>query len=70
MGILHLTAWFIVGVIALRVLIVAFVVVGIARIVVAVRGRSNGAEEIAARRFASGEITAEELRRIRDALNP
>jgi len=61
--------WFIGGFILLRLLGLAFVIVLAARIVMGVRGRHDGAREIARRRFASGEITEEQFRRIRDVLD-
>ncbi len=61
--------WFIAGFVTLRMLGVAFVIVLIARIVTAVRGRHDAALEIASRRFATGEITEEQFRRIRDTLD-
>ncbi|HET6451040.1 MAG TPA: hypothetical protein VMF68_14090 [Spirochaetia bacterium] len=62
--------WFVAGFFAFRLLGLAFVVLLIARIVGAVRGRrsTDEAVQVAARRFAAGEITEEQLRRIRDAL--
>jgi uncharacterized membrane protein len=60
--------WFIGGFVLLRVLGIAFVVLLAARIVMGMRGRHDGAREIARRRFASGEITEEELRRISEVL--
>ncbi len=59
-----LSGWFIAGFVALRLLGVAFVVLLVARIVVAVRGRGDGAaREIAAQRFASGQVTEEQFRK-------
>jgi uncharacterized membrane protein len=60
---------FIAGFIALRLLGAAFIVLLIVRIAAAMRGRSNGALEAASRRFAAGEITDEQFRRIRDILD-
>ncbi len=68
-GMGSMSAWFIAGFVALRMLMIAFVVLLVARIVAAVRGRPDGAVEIAARRFAMGEITEDQFRRIRDALD-
>ena len=62
-------AYFIAGFVALRFLGIAFVILLIARIVAGVRGRRDGAVDIAGRRFASGEITEEQFRRIRDVLD-
>jgi len=62
-------AWFVAGFVALKLLGIAFVVLLIARIVAGARGRFDGAREIARRRFASGEITEEQLRQIRDVLD-
>ena len=62
--------WFIAGFVTLRILGVAFVVLLAARIIAAVRGRADGAAvDIAARRFASGEITEEQFRRVRVVLD-
>jgi uncharacterized membrane protein len=61
--------WYIGGFILLRVLGIAFVVLLAARIFMGTRGRHDGAREIARRRFASGEITEEELRRITEVLD-
>ena len=64
-----LTGWFIAGFMTLRLLGIAFVVLLVARIVAGVRGRHDGALGVAARRFANGEITEEQFRQIRDALD-
>ena len=60
---------FIAGFVALRLMGAAFIVLLIMRIAAAVRGRSDGALESASRRFAAGEITEEQFRRIRDVLD-
>ena len=60
---------FVTGFIALKLLGVAFIVLLIMRIAAAVRGRPDGALETASRRFAAGEITEEQFRRIRDVLD-
>jgi len=62
-------AWFVAGFFVLRLLGIAFVVLLIARIMAGARRRSNGVAEIAARRFASGEITEEQFRKVRDVLD-
>jgi uncharacterized membrane protein len=61
--------WFIAGFVALKLMGAAFIVLLIMRLVVAVRGRSDGALESASRRFAAGEITEDQFRRIRDVLD-
>jgi uncharacterized membrane protein len=60
---------FMAGFIALKLIGTAFVVLLIVRLVVAARGSSNGALESASRRFAAGEITEDQFRRIRDVLD-
>ena len=62
-------ALFVAGFIALKLMGAAFIVLLVIRIVAAVRGRSDGALESASRRFAAGEITEEQFRRIRDVLD-
>jgi uncharacterized membrane protein len=57
------------GFIVLKLIGAAFIVLLIMRIAAAVRGRSDGALESASRRFAAGEITEEQFRRIRDVLD-
>ena len=64
-----LTGWFIAGFVTLRVLGIAFVVLLVARIAASLRGHRDGALGVAARRFAGGEITEEQFRRIRDVLD-
>jgi len=59
---------FIAGFVVLRLMGVAFLVLLITRITAAVRGRSDEAHETARRRFAAGEITEEQLHRIRGVL--
>ncbi len=61
-------AWFIAGFLALRVLGIAFFVLLIARIVAGVGSRHYDALGIVGRRFADGEITEEQFRRIREVL--
>jgi uncharacterized membrane protein len=60
---------FIAGFIALKLMGAAFIVLLIVRIAAALRGRSDGARETASRRFAAGEITEDQFRRIRDVLD-
>jgi uncharacterized membrane protein len=60
--------WFIAGFVALRFLGIAFLVLLIARIVSGARRRHHGALGIISRRFAEGEITEEQFRRMRDVL--
>ena len=62
-------AWFIAGFVALRVLGIAFVVLLVTRIVAGLKDGHNEAREIARRRFASGEITEEQFRRLREVLD-
>jgi|GEM_PF-2651103 len=62
-------ALFIAGFVALKLMGAAFIVLLIIRLAAAVRGRSDGALETASRRFAAGEITEEQFRRIRDVLD-
>jgi uncharacterized membrane protein len=61
--------WFIAGFVALKLMGAAFFVLLIMRLIAAVRGRSDGALESASRRFAAGEITEDQFRRIRDVLD-
>jgi uncharacterized membrane protein len=61
-------AWFIGGFVLLRFLGIAFFVLLIARIVAGARSRHHGALGILSRRFAEGEITEEQLRRMREVL--
>ncbi|MGA2765502.1 MAG: hypothetical protein ABSG17_19315 [Spirochaetia bacterium] len=61
-------AWFIAGFVALRILGIAFFVLLVARIAVAVRGRHYDALAIISRRFAEGEVTEEQFRRMREVL--
>ncbi len=63
-------AWFIAGFLVLRILGIAFLVLLVVRIVAGARGPNDDALRIASRRFASGEITEEQLRRIREVLEP
>ena len=60
--------WFVAGFIALRVLGVAFLVLLVLRVAVGARGPHSGARAIMARRFAEGEITEEQFRRMREIL--
>lgn len=60
--------WFIAGFVVLRILAIAFVVLLIARIVAGVRSHHNGALGIISRRFAEGELTEDQFRRMRDVL--
>jgi uncharacterized membrane protein len=62
-------AWFVAGFVALRVLGIAFLVLLVTRIMAGARSRNNEAREIASRRFASGEITEEQLRRMQEVLD-
>jgi uncharacterized membrane protein len=57
------------GFVALKLMGAAFIVLLITRIAAAVKGRCDGALESASRRFAAGEITEEQFRRIRDVLD-
>jgi uncharacterized membrane protein len=61
-------AWFIGGFVVLRLLAIAFVVLLIARIVAGMRGHHSGALSIIGRRFAEGELTEDQYRRMRDVL--
>jgi uncharacterized membrane protein len=61
-------AWFIGGLILLRILGAAFIILLIARIVAGARGRHHGALWILSRRFAEGQITEEQFRAMRDVL--
>ncbi len=61
-------AWFIGGFVLLRILGVAFIILLIARIVAGARGRHNGALGVLGRRYAEGQITEEQYRRMRDVL--
>ncbi len=61
--------WFIGGFILLRILGIAFFVLLAVRIITGLRSRHEGALEIVSRRFASGEITEEQFRRIREVLD-
>ena len=60
--------WFIGGFAVLRLLGVAFLVLLIVRVVTGVRGHHNGALGIISRRFAEGELTEDQFRRMRDVL--
>jgi len=62
-------ALFVAGFIALKLMGAAFIVLLVIRIAASLRGRSDGALESASRRFAAGEITEEQFRRIRDVLD-
>ncbi|HUI72525.1 MAG TPA: hypothetical protein VL354_18540 [Spirochaetia bacterium] len=61
--------WFIGGFIVLRFLVIAFFVLLAVRIVAGLRHRHDGALEVASRRFASGEMSEEQFRRMREVLN-
>jgi uncharacterized membrane protein len=61
--------WFIAGFVALRVMGIAFLVLLAVRIAGGLRSRGSEGLEIASRRFASGEITEEQLRRMREVLD-
>ena len=61
-------AWFVGGFILLRILGVAFFILLIARIVAGARSRDHGALSIVSRRFAEGEITEEQFRKMRSVL--
>jgi uncharacterized membrane protein len=61
-------AWFIGGFVLLRILGVAFIILLIARIAAGARGRRNGALGVLGRRYAEGQITEEQFRRMRDVL--
>ena len=61
--------WFIGGFIVLRCLGIAFFVLLAVRIVAGLRHRHDGALEVASRRFASGEMSEEQFRRMREVLN-
>jgi len=58
---------FVIGMIVLRLLGLAFAVLLVVRIALAARWR-RGAEATLARRFAAGEITEEQYRHMRDTL--
>ena len=60
--------WFVAGFVVLRVLAVVFVVLLVTRIVAGARSRHNGALGIISRRFAEGELTEDQFRRVRDVL--
>ena len=62
-------AWFIAGFVALRLLGIAFLVLLVSRIVAGARSRPHDALEIVGRRFAEGEITEEQFRRMREVLD-
>ena len=66
---LGVSGLFIAGFVMLRLMGVAFIVLLIMRIAAAVRGRWDKALETARQRFAAGEISEEQLRRIRDVLD-
>ncbi len=61
-------AWFIAGFVLLRILGITFIILLIARIVAGARSRHNGAFGILGRRYAEGQITEEQFRRMRDVL--
>jgi uncharacterized membrane protein len=61
--------WFIAGFVALRIMGIAFLVLLVTRIVAGFRHHHNEALEIAGRRFASGEITEDQFRRMREILD-
>ena len=61
-------AWFFGGFILLRILGVAFFILLIARIVVGARSHHHDALWILSRRFAEGEITEEQFRKMRSVL--
>lgn len=66
-----ISGWFIAGFVALRLLGVTFVALLVARIIAAVKGRrADEALDLAAQRFATGQITEDQFRRIRDVLEP
>jgi uncharacterized membrane protein len=60
---------FIAGFVALKLMGTAFIVLLIVLLIVAVKGGHDGALESASRRFAAGEITEDQFRRIRDVLD-
>jgi len=62
-------AWFIAGFVVLRILGIAFLVLLMTRIVAGFKSRNNEALEIAGRRFASGEITEDQFRRMQEVLD-
>jgi len=62
-------AWFIAGFVLLRVLGVAFLILLVVRLVGAMRGRYDRASEIVRGRLASGEITEDQYRRLREVLD-
>jgi len=61
-------AWFIGGFVLLRILGIVFIILLIARIVTGAKSRHHGALWILSRRFAEGEITEEQFRKMRDVL--
>ena len=63
-----LGGWLIAAFVALRLVVIAFLALLVARVVTALRGSTDSALQTANRRFAAGEITEEELRRIREVL--
>ena len=67
-GYRFLGGWLIAAFVALRIVAIAFVVLLGVRIVTGIRSSSDSALHVASRRFASGEITEEELRHIREVL--
>jgi len=61
-------AWFVGGFVLLRILGVVFIVLLIARIFAGAGSHHHGALGILSRRFAEGEITEEQFRKMRDVL--
>jgi uncharacterized membrane protein len=61
-------AWFLGGFVLLRILGIVFIILLIARIVAGARSRHHGALWTLSRRFAEGEITEEQFRKMRDVL--
>jgi uncharacterized membrane protein len=61
--------WFIAGFVLLRVLVIAFLVLLVTRIVGGSRRRHDEASEVLRRRFAAGEITEEQFNRLREVLD-
>ena len=62
-------AWFIAGFVALKLIGVTFVILLVSRVVVAFRGRHDRASDILRGRLASGEITEDQFRHLRDVLD-
>jgi uncharacterized membrane protein len=61
-------AWFVGGFVLLRILGIAFIILLIARIVAGAKSRHHGALGVLGRRFAEGQITEEQFRKMRDVL--